>query len=74
MPEIKSIRVVNVSSLFEADDLELFQDYVDNRWTWGDTSMSLVPITDVYTCALELSILTDEIEALDKDIFVNLSN
>jgi hypothetical protein len=73
IPEITNIRVVNVSSLFSEDDLELFQDEVENRWTWGDTTMSLVPITDVRDVAFELSILKDEHNALDDEIFVNLN-
>jgi len=74
MPEIKNIRVVNVSSLFDKDDLELFQDEVTNRWTWGDTKMSLVPITEVRDVAFELSILKVEDGELDEDIFVDLNN
>lgn len=74
MPEIKTVRVVSVSDLFSADDLELFQNEVNNRWTWGDTAMTLVPINEVRDTAFELSILSKEIAALDEDIMVDLEN
>lgn len=74
MPEIKTVRVVNVSDLFDADDLELFQNEIENKWTWGDTTMSLVPITEVRDVAFELSILKVEDAELDEDIFVDLNN
>ena len=31
MPDIKTVRVVSVSDLFSADDLELFQNEVNNQ-------------------------------------------
>jgi len=74
MPEIKTVRVVSVSDLFSADDLELFQNEVNNRWTWGDTAMTLVPINEVRDTAFELSILSEKIAALDEDIMVDLEN
>lgn len=74
MPEIKTVRVVSVSDLFDADDLELFQNEVTNQWTWGDTSMTLVTITEVKDIALALSILSQELDSLDDDIMVDLEN
>lgn len=74
MPEIKTVRVVNVSDLFSADDLELFQNEVNNRWTWGDTAMTLVPVDEVRNIAFDLSILSVELAALEQDIMVDLEN
>lgn len=74
MPEIKSIRVVELSSLFNADELELFQDHVNEQWTWGDTAMSLVSIHAVSLAAMELSILNEKFADMDNDIMVDLNH
>lgn len=74
MPEIKTVRVVDLSSLFKEGDLELFQDHVYGEWTWGDTYMSLVTIHEVRLAAIELSIFSEELEALDAEIMVDLNN
>ena len=74
MPEIKTVRVVNVSDLFDADDLELFQNEIENKWTWGYTTMSLVPVDDVRNIAFDLSILSVELGSMERDIFVDLNN
>ena len=73
MATIQNIKVVNVSELFSKNDLELFQDEVTNMWTWGDTSMSLVPIDNVRAQAEVNKIEMFNLFKGQSDIMVNLS-
>lgn len=45
--KVYSVNVVDVSSILDSNEMEVFVDLVTNSFSWGDTDMALVSVSSL---------------------------